>query len=58
MTLPYRILRNPFQWSCAHFVDCVINKAHSECDEHSALKTLKITQAAQTSFRENKPVLL
>lgn len=58
MTLPYRILKNPFQGSCAHFVDCVKRELPTECDEHSALRTFKVTQAAQRSYRENKPIPL
>ncbi|MFH0826973.1 MAG: Gfo/Idh/MocA family oxidoreductase [Candidatus Omnitrophota bacterium] len=58
MTLPYRILKNPFQGACAHFVDCVKRKVPIECDEHSALRAFKVIQAAQRSYRENRSVFL
>jgi len=58
MTLPHRILKNPFQGACAHFVDCVKRQTPTECDEHSALRTFRVIQAAQMSYRENKPISL
>lgn len=55
---PFRILRNPFKWSCEHFIDCVIKGTKSDCDEASALRTFKVTDRAVKSYFENRPVAI
>lgn len=56
IVIPFRILRNPFQGSCEHFINCLRRGEPSECNESSALKTFKITSLAVKSYLENKPV--
>ncbi len=58
MTLPFRILKNPFQGSCKHFINCVLNNRQSESDVLSALKTFRITSAAELSYQKGSPVVL
>lgn len=56
LVLPHRVLKNPFSGSCRHFVACLRESRMSECDESAALHAIKITTAAEKSFREQKPV--
>jgi hypothetical protein len=56
LVLPFRVLKNPFQWSCAHFIECVKDNTRSICDETSALKTCKITNAGAQSYIEGKSI--
>ncbi len=56
MVIPFKVLKNPFQGSCEHFINCVMTGKPSECDETDALKTFKITSLAVKSYLENKPI--
>lgn len=49
VTIPFKILKNPFNGSCRHFVECVLKNRKSDNDELSALRTFKITSAAASS---------
>ena len=52
MTIPWRVLRNPFAGSCAHFVRCATEALPCECDETAALRVLRVTDVAHASFEQ------
>lgn len=56
ITIPLKVLKNPFTWSCGHFIKCIRNGTPSECDEQSALKTSRVITAAEVSYRENRSI--
>lgn len=58
MIVPFGVLKNPFQGSCEHFINCVMTGNPSEYDEMGALKTFKITSLAEKSYLENKTILI
>lgn len=58
VTVPWRVLRNPFLPSCRHFVACAREGRPSDSDEHAARRVLRVAAAAERSYFENKPVAL
>jgi predicted dehydrogenase len=58
ITLPHRVLRNPFLGSCGHFVECARTGAPTACNERVALQVAQVTEAAQTSFAQGGAALV
>lgn len=52
ITVPYRVLRNPFTGSCRHFIECVRAGRPTASDERAALRVALVTAAAQASFAQ------
>ncbi|MDD5774177.1 MAG: Gfo/Idh/MocA family oxidoreductase [bacterium] len=53
ITIPHRVLRNPFVGSCRHFTDSIRNGEQSQCNEAAAYNVAIITEAAHKSFDNN-----
>lgn len=56
LTVPWRVLRNPFLPACRHFCDCLNRGAASPCDALAAWRVLRLAELAGDSWRERRPL--
>ncbi len=58
VTLPWRVLRNPFLGACRHWVACIRDGRPNPSDAASARRTHRLLDAAQRSLETALPVEL
>lgn len=50
ITIPHIKLREPLQWECSHFLECIREHKRPETDGYNGLKVVRIIETAQRSM--------